>query len=158
MHLNNIALGEKNKKAFLYFDRELSGLASVYKRRLDHFNIGMKKQEEINVIKLDSYCEEKNIIHIDLIKLDVEGYEYKILLGAASLLKNNAIDYIQFEFGGCNIDSRTYFQDFYYLLKNNYNIYRILKNDLYLIDKYREADEIFVTTNYLAINKNNDLR
>lgn len=69
------------------------------------------------------------------------------------MLNDGIIDFIQFEFGGCNIDSRTYFQNFYYLLNTKYQIYRILKNGLYSIKKYRETQEIFVTTNYLAQRK-----
>lgn len=69
------------------------------------------------------------------------------------MICNNKIEVIQFEFGGCNIDSRTYFQDFYYLLKDNYKIYRILKNGLIEIKSYKEIYEIFITINYLAIKK-----
>ena len=60
---------------------------------------------------------------------------------------------IQFEFGGCNIDYRTYFRDFYYLLKENYKIYRILKDGLFELKQYKESYEIFINVNYLAIRK-----
>jgi len=69
------------------------------------------------------------------------------------MLHSGSIDFIQFEFGGCNIDSRTYFQDFYYLLKDNYKIYRIVKDGIYPINQYREMYEAFITTNYLAEKK-----
>ena len=71
-------------------------------------------------------------------------------------IKNNfdRFKLIQFEFGGCNIDRRTYFQDFWYLLKDNFDIYRISPKGPILIKKYSERDEAFVMTNYLAINKN----
>jgi hypothetical protein len=82
--------------------------------------------------------------------MDVEGNELNILNGAKRMIENDSIDFIQFEFGGCNIDSRTFFQDFFYLLKERYRIYRILKNGLYPIDSYSEKYEIFITTNYLA--------
>ena len=77
----------------------------------------------------------------------------KALNGAAQMINSKQIDVIQFEFGGCNIDSRTYFQDFYYLLKDNYKIYRILKDGLYQINQYKEIYEAFTTTNYLAEKK-----
>lgn len=66
------------------------------------------------------------------------------------MLASGAVDFIQFEFGGTNIDSRTYFQDFYYLLKDQYNIYRILKDGLFQITQYKEVYEVFITTNFLA--------
>ena len=59
---------------------------------------------------------------------------------------------VTFEFGGCNIDTRTYFQDFWYFFKDkNMLIYRILPhNRLYKILSYNEMYEQFTTTNYLA--------
>ena len=69
------------------------------------------------------------------------------------MLENHKVDFIQFEFGGRNIDSRTYFQDFYYLLKEDYYIYRIVKDGLYKIERYKEMYEAFITTNYLAERK-----
>ena len=66
---------------------------------------------------------------------------------------NKKIDFIQFEFGGCNIDSRTYFQDFFYHLQDNYKIYRILEDNIYELQTYKETYEIFITVNYLAVIK-----
>ena len=59
------------------------------------------------------------------------------------------IDFIQFEFGGCNIDSRTYLQDFWYELKN-YQIKRIIRDGLVDIGVYRESEEMFGNQNFLA--------
>lgn len=69
------------------------------------------------------------------------------------MINDKRIDAIQFEFGGCNIDSRTFFQDFFYLLKDNYKIYRVLKDGLLEMPIYKETYEIFITINYLAIKK-----
>ncbi|WP_018611008.1 FkbM family methyltransferase [Segetibacter koreensis] len=153
IQLHNFGFGIENTRIPLYSDSEASGLASVYKRNLAHFNIDMKLNEEIEIKTLDSFCKDNNIDHIHFLKLDVEGHEIKVLEGASELLGENKIDFIQFEFGGCNIDSRTYFQDFYYLLKDKYTIYRIVKDGLYEIKKYKESYEAFITTNYLAERK-----
>jgi hypothetical protein len=85
--------------------------------------------------------------------MDVEGNELKVLNGSKGMLNEGKIDFIQFEFGGCNIDSRTYFQDFFYLLKERYRIYRIIGDGLYEIRQYREQFEIFTTTNFFAERK-----
>ena len=57
------------------------------------------------------------------------------------------------EFGGCNIDSRTYFQDFFYTLHPNYRLHRILRNGIVPIEHYRGTQEIFVTTNFVAVSR-----
>jgi len=146
----NFGLSDKEEKVKLYLDEETSGMASVYKRRLDHFNLSMNIEEEIQLKTLDGFCQDNNIKKIDLLKLDVEGNELKALEGAKDMLGKKSIRFIQFEFGGCNIDSRTYFQDFYYLLKDNYKIYRIVKDGLREIKDYKEYYELFITTNFLA--------
>jgi FkbM family methyltransferase len=147
---NNFGFGERKETLKLYTNNPLSGLASVYERKLDYIGIDMSAFEEISMRTIDDYCNEKNIDHIHFLKLDIEGHELKCLSGAENMLQQKKIDFIQFEFGGCNIDSRTYFQDFWYLLKDNYNFYRIVKNGLVPIKKYNERLEIFKNINYLV--------
>jgi FkbM family methyltransferase len=142
--------GNENTSLALFSNAHESGLASVYKRRLDHFNINMNIKEEIEIKTIDDFCFENAINHIHFLKIDAEGHELKILEGAKQMMTSGNIDFIQFEFGGCNIDSRTYFQDFYYYLNNNFTISRILKDGLFKIIKYKEMYEAFTTTNFLA--------
>ncbi len=146
----HFGLGDADSRTTLYSNSDESGLASVYKRKLDHFNIAMSQAEEIEIKNLDSFCTEKNITHIHFLKLDVEGHEKKVMEGAKRMIDAGEVDFIQFEFGGCNIDSRTYFQDFYYLLNERYQIYRIVKDGVFPVGKYGEAYESFLTPNYLA--------
>ncbi len=139
----------------LFSNQELSGLASLYERKMTHFNIDFSKSEKIKLTTLDIFCLENAINKIDFLKLDVEGNELKVLKGAKNMLSKGGIKAIQFEMGGANIDSKTFFQEFWYLLSSNYNIYRILTNGLFEIKEYEENLEVFKTINFLAINKQN---
>lgn len=153
VHINQYGLSSINKNSTLFFDEKGSGMASLTKRRLEHFNLEMNKSEKIRLITLDSYIQDnlKNR-KIDLLKIDVEGHELDVLIGSENNLKN--IRAIQFEFGGCNIDTKTYFQDFWYFFqKHDFDIYRISPLGLLKVEKYKEILEIFKTTNYLAINR-----
>jgi len=149
----NIGLSNEDEEKRLYYDNEKSGLASLYHRRMDHSNIYMNNSELVKLLKLDSFCLQNRIEKIDLLKIDVEGNELKVLEGASRMLNSGLIDTIQFEFGGTNIDAKTYFQDFFYLLKDRYHIYRLLKNGLRRIDSYNEYLENFIYTNFIAIKK-----
>jgi FkbM family methyltransferase len=150
---HHFGLGDRENRTSLYSNADGSGLASVYKRKLDHFNIDMNQVEEIEIRTLDGFCKDRGIDHILFLKLDVEGHEKKVLEGAGQMLAAGKIDFIQFEFGGTNIDSRTFFQDFYYILHDHYNIYRIVKDGIYPVQGYGEVYESFLPTNYLAERK-----
>ena len=121
----NIALGKKNETSVLYADQSGSGLGSLSKRRVQHFNIDFSFEEEVKVQTLDSWISNNKLkILPSILKMDVEGHEYDLLLGATDVIKN--IKIIQFEFGGANIDTRVFFQDFWYFFQNlGFEIYRL---------------------------------
>jgi hypothetical protein len=104
----------------------------------------------VNIEKLDDFITTNDLQYIDLLKLDIEGNELNALFGASDALRKGIVKAIQFEFGSCNIDSRTYFRDFWNLLSGQYNIYRVIKDGLHPITHYSEYDEIFTTINYYA--------
>ena len=132
----------------LFYDSEKSGLASLYQRQLDYFGIDFSKKETVRLDTVDNYCRENKIDKIDLLKLDVEGHELKILQGASEMLAADRISNLQIEFGGCNLDSRTYFRDFWNLLHEKFHVMYILRDSLLEIERYQESLEIFTTTNF----------
>ena len=154
--LNNIGLGAEEKEAVLYMNKQCSGLASLTKRKLDHIEIDHGAlSETVQISTIDKYCKKNSIPHINLLKIDVEGHELDVLKGSAAMLSERKIDLVQFEFGGCNIDTRTFFQDFHcFFAELEFELFRILPgNKLMKLPKYREIDEKFRTTNFLAAPK-----
>ena len=154
--LNNIGLGKENGQVHLYYNEEGSGLASLTKRKLDHHGKSFSKHETVSIKTLDEYCCLNSINHISLLKIDVEGHELDVLTGAKGMFEKHAIDIVTFEFGGCNIDTKTYFQNFwYFFLEVSMKVYRITPSGyLYEILSYKEIEEQFRTTNYIAIKSN----
>lgn len=147
----NIGLGDREDVTTLFSLGEGSKLASVYNRQLEHKGTKMAYQEEIKITTLDKFCSQEGITHIDLLKLDVEGHELKVLQGATDMLQKKAIRFIQFEFSAAHIDAKVFFRDFFNLLSGQYQIYRILQDGLWPIHIYSESHELFKrATNYLA--------
>lgn len=150
---NNFGLGEQNEELILYKRPNSSGLASLHSAG----KFELQLTEKVQIRTIDSYCTDNSINRIHFLKMDVEGHELSVLKGASSMLEKQAIDVIQFEFGACNIGSRTYFKDFYDLLHSDFTIYRILKNGLVRVHRYTYHYEIFGRVmNYVAISKSVD--
>ena len=148
-----VAIGSNPAKLELFFDEEGSGFASLYQRDIRHVGVEMNHSVEVPVLTLDDLALKHNLSAIDFLKLDLEGHELEALKGAKSLFQQNKIRAIAFEFGGCNIDSRTFFKDFYQLLVYEYGftMYRLAPGrKLISMQSYNESLERFSWQNILA--------
>jgi FkbM family methyltransferase len=155
--VEQIAIGATPGELTLHTNHEGSELASLYKRDITHFELIMSQQEVVRVTTLDALAEKHAIQHVTFLKLDLEGHELEALKGAKNLLERKAIDAIMFEFGGCNIDSRTFFKDFWSLLvsQHQFSLYRLLPQQrLKYLSKYSESLEQFSWQNILACASN----
>jgi len=109
VHINNLALGDKEEdKQFNVMIR--SGNSSFYdlnentewlKTRKKQSQTDVKDFKKsianVKVTTLDKYCEEKKIDFIDLLKIDVQGYEEKVLKGSMQMFLENNIDAVETE-------------------------------------------------------------
>lgn len=148
-----LALSNEAGSATLFSNEPGSGLASLTKRKLDHINVAFDSKETVNTIRFDDYWKTQlQSRQLDMVKLDIEGHELTALEGFGDAL--TATKALQFEFGGCNIDTRTYFRDFWYFFKErNFDIYRITPLGAEKMTRYKQNDEYFLTTNFIAANK-----
>lgn len=152
--LNPFGLGEIAGPAKLYADVAGSSLSSLTKRDVEHFGMSFDHVETVSMETLDEYCSRKSIEQIDLLKIDVEGHELGVLTGANRFLKEGRIRMVQFEFGGCNIDTRTFVRDYWRLFGEvgDFDLFRIMPSGhLFTIEAYCEDLEQFRTTNFLVV-------
>jgi FkbM family methyltransferase len=155
---HNIGFSDAEKTLELYSytieGQEVSLLSSIDLRQPTQVvDVKTSASEQIQVRTIDRFCETEGIERIDFLKLDVEGHELAVLRGARRMLTDRRVKMIQFEFGPANIYSRTFFYDFWSLLAEAYDIYRIVPDGIVPVRYYGEHLEIFLTTNYLAIQK-----
>ena len=91
--LNNFALGEKEelkefnitaKSSNSSVNKGKTGTKWLKERSKEHLNNSedyIVKKEIVKISTIDKYCLEKKINQIDLIKIDTQGYEDKVLEG-----------------------------------------------------------------------------
>jgi len=147
-----IALSDSAGFMPLYADSPGSGGASLLHRKIGHFGIHVSEIEKIEVRRFDEIWIKENGDIIDLVKIDVEGYELNVLRGFGEILTRVRV--VQFEMGGTDIDSRTFFQDFWYFFaQNKFSLFRMSPSGLVRIHSYKEQEEGFVFKNYVAFNE-----
>lgn len=151
--LNNFGLGKEKGQFELFTDHFGSGGASLTRRHIEQKNTTYNLSETVLIDTLDDYCREVNVEKIDLLKLDVEGHELDVLFGATDCFESKKIKSVSFEFGGCNIDTRTFLRDFFHFFKERrFQLFRVTPHGyLHRIEKYTEQCEQFRTANYLAV-------
>lgn len=126
---NNFGLSSKKKEKELYSIKKGSGLNSLYQRKIfiERTSINSELHKEIiSLNTLENYCKQKNIEHINFLKVDVEGHEYEVLKGGKKIFENSQVNIIQFEYGGCYIDAHIFLEEIFDLFEGlNYNFYKI---------------------------------
>ena len=150
--LNKFGLSNVEGVIDIYYDEEKSGLASLHKRNLSYYNIELSNKEEISIILGENYIIKKKINHINLLKLDIEGHELKALEGFGKYLSGDFIDFIQFEYGGANLDSHTSLMEIYEFLTNrNFKIAKVMPEGLEFRE-YKPYMDNFNYSNYVAVS------
>lgn len=88
--MNNCALGENPITLTLdYADFPHIGGTSLATGFMEATNIPSVGKAEVSVIRLDAYLEKNDLMKPQLIKIDVEGYEFPVLKGLSGYFKKN---------------------------------------------------------------------
>lgn len=98
----------------------------------------------------DDYCSKQNVVHIDLLKVDVEGAEHNVLFGLKGMIEAGNVDVIQFEYNHARLHSRFLLRDFYDLLGGQYMLGRLTSRGV-RFKPYELTDEDFAGPNYVAV-------
>lgn len=153
VRLHRLALSDTAGVSKLYAASAGSPVATLNPDSLGGIDGRDQAFEEVQTETLDRFCHDNRIERIHLLKMDVEGCEFKILKGAPGMLAAGRIDGIQWEFGYNNVDSRVFFRDFHNLLSPQYHLFRIVKDGIYPLSSAYPY-EVFRTVNYYARLRN----
>lgn len=155
----NKGVGDKNTELDLYFGEEDSELASFSKEanNIDYVGNRNKNSVRVELITLDSFFtapQYSDILQIDLLKIDAEGYEYEVLSGAQGILKNKKPKFVQIEY------------NWHHLFKNHslfslasflqdYVAYQLLPygSGLTKVDVKRPESNIYCYSNFVFVRR-----
>jgi FkbM family methyltransferase len=89
LNLNQIAVSDVEGTAFLEIDQAQSGASHVSTR---------EQGLEVACVTIDAYMKKSGVSSVDLLKLDVEGFELPALRGAKASLEERKIKAVYFEY------------------------------------------------------------
>lgn len=150
------AVGESAGKAALHVSSALDHSASLHPRGDSYNAANQYRAVEVDVIALDDFIEARGLPFVDFLKMDIEGHELFALRGARRALEGGKIGALSFEFGNANVNSRTFFRDFWQLLTAaGYQLWRMTPGGReLLIEEYYEDHEYFRSvSNFVAERK-----
>ena len=135
---------DKSEKAS--FEKNLDKLSFIDKDNLREFDVSIKKLDSLNFFNSHS--------KVDFLKIDVEGYEYEVLLGGKKFIDFNSPKFIQIEINWHQLFKKLNLYEFSKLLKD-YDIFKILPHgkNLVFIDPSRPENNIFHLSNFVFIRK-----
>ena len=129
-----LAMSDRVDKTLLYVNADVT-CNSFFPRPQDGTKYYPQKaqhvgQIEVDTITIDNFCDREHIEDIDILKIDVEGAEIKVMNGARDKLTKHAISLIYTEVtftahydGGCLFHELTgYLEQYGYALFNFYNL------------------------------------
>lgn len=127
--INSACSDEKRKDEFYEIidlkDEDAEGLSSLNFREV--YNNFKYSKIEVDCIKLDDFILDNSINKIEFMKIDTEGHELSVLLGAKKSLENGLFDFIQIEYGNCIREAGKDLIDIFNLLDSTeYRIYDLI--------------------------------
>lgn len=131
--LNRLALAEREGAVNLHvYEGDYLSWSTRAERPLANYGISVARPttEEVPATTLDLYCERNAIAQIDLLKVDVEGAEFQVLLGARRMLEARRVGCVTFEFGQTTFDmGNSPDQIESYLKEAGYELRNVVKGD-----------------------------
>ena len=134
--INNFAISDENGEAVLYLNKISSKSSLLKKKDL----VGdLEREVDVKTVRLDTYIKNKSIKKIDILKIDVEGLELKVLESLSGVISEIEITLIKIEIQLNNKDNLpnviNYLNEYGYELSGFSNT-KYLKNSIFFVDAY----------------------
>ena len=136
---NNILVSDKFGEE-LFFERKISSQSSTFKKENNSLNQVLKTYN-VQTVALDDYIAKYGVEKIDILKIDTEGNELKIIKSLENTLKEKIVRMIKIE--STFERPNDFIQIMQILLDNNY-LFLGTTNDKYVSNKILFWDSYFL--------------
>jgi FkbM family methyltransferase len=161
--LNRIGLSDQGDEITIYYSEDSNYLTTAYAEHLgDPFRMPGSKPSapvqslRVPVMRGDDYAGKNGIISIDVLKIDVEGMEERVLRGFQPMFAERRIRLVQFEYNTTNIVSKFLLRDAYdFFSKLGYRVGKLYPNYVEFRD-YHYRQEDFCGPNIVAVHKDDN--
>ena len=154
----NIGIGEKEKTEKLYYDKNNLQWANFNPevRKIDYLK-NSKLSVSCKISSLDYFLNKNKYLiknKINLIKIDTEGYELEVLMGAKKTINKFKPKYIQIEYNWHHLFKNVNLYTFSKILKG-YRVYKIFpfSKNLIKINPEKPENNYFNYSNIVFIKK-----
>ncbi len=139
-----IAMSDVSGLNILHDNGELGYINSLSPnaRYAVHFKKSASKLQVVTTT-IDEFCEKNDISKIDVLKVDTEGHDFNVLKGAQTMLRNNSIAFIYFEFndfirdknanGGSLNEITEYLSSFGFQFVGTYTDYIVTEKKMFVV-------------------------
>jgi FkbM family methyltransferase len=109
VHVHNLALNSYNGEADLFISEFHESESSLLPPTEEMSGYYQGSQTRVPCVVFDDWCEKNQIDSIDILRLELEGLEMKVLEGASKILKNTKIIIVESFFRPYRVDMCNYF-------------------------------------------------
>jgi FkbM family methyltransferase len=150
MRVNAIALSDELQTVPIYVPHSKAGTSTLHPDP----RVSYEAVLEAKTSTIDEYCRENLIDRVDLIKIDTEGNDIRVIRGASEILKRGNVDVLQFEYNFRWIYSRSYLKDVFDLVRDMpYRVAKICGSALEVYVEWHPELERFFETNYALVHQ-----
>jgi FkbM family methyltransferase len=152
--MKNCAIGESNTTMTIRYDPDRTELSSLSESALnvDYVKQCCTQSETVEVRTLDAVLESEFEPYlsqgIDLIKIDVEGFERQVLTGAQQTIRRFRPRFIQMEYNMHQMYSQQSLWQFSQLL-SGYDCYQLLPRGWRKIDPRQAESNVYYYSNFV---------
>lgn len=151
VEINANALSSLEGETFFYSGNNRSGTNSLSE-------VSGSNRELVRMTTLDSFAAENRIDHIDMLKIDTEGFDFEVLKGSERLLTSGLIEVVQFEYNWRWLINHNALRDvFEYIRDKPYSLGKLVGSSIELFDEWHFELDRYFENNYVLLRNGSSL-